>query len=106
MSEFVTVGALADLSPGGRWVVEAQHTWIVILNIDGALYAVEDMCSHEEYELSGGALDGFALECPKHHAAFDVRTGKPTLPPAVAPIRRFAVRVEDGMVQVGGRLKP
>ncbi|MBL8134336.1 MAG: non-heme iron oxygenase ferredoxin subunit [Anaerolineae bacterium] len=104
MSSFVTVAAVDDLPPGERIVTEVNGTWIIILNVDGEYFAVEDLCSHEEYYLSEGQLDGFSLECPKHGACFDLRNGKPLCPPAITAIKRFAVRVEGGDVQVGGRL--
>jgi len=73
MAEFVTVATTDEIPPGERLVVEIDDVWVVIFNVGGQYYALEDMCSHEEYYLSEGALDGYALECAKHGAQFDVR---------------------------------
>ena len=103
MTEFVTVAMTDEIEPGDRIVVEIDDVWVVIFNVGGRYYALEDMCSHEEYMLSEGTIDGYALECPKHGAQFDVRDGKVLAPPAVAPVKSYAVRVVGNEVQVGRR---
>ena len=67
-------------------------------NIDGALYAIEDVCSHDGGELAGGDVYGFEVECPRHGARFDLRTGAVTKPPAYEPIASFPVREEGGAI--------
>ncbi|MDZ4770286.1 MAG: non-heme iron oxygenase ferredoxin subunit [Chloroflexota bacterium] len=104
MSEFVTVGTTGDLPPGERLVAEANGVEIVVFNIDGVYYAVEDMCSHAAAYLSEGPLEQYAIECSKHRAKFDVRTGKVLCAPAFIPIKCYMVRVEGEAIQVGGRL--
>ncbi len=103
MAEFVTVATTDELQPGDRIVAEVGDVWVVIFNIDGQYYAVEDMCTHEEYYLSEGFLDGFSLECAKHGAQFDVRTGKVLAPPALIPVKTFQVQVVGDEVQVARR---
>ena len=68
-----TVATTDEIKPGERIVVEIDDVWVVVFNVGGQYYALEDMCSHEEYYLSEGELDGYAIECPKHGAQFDVR---------------------------------
>ncbi|MCL4249171.1 MAG: non-heme iron oxygenase ferredoxin subunit [Anaerolineae bacterium] len=92
--EFIPVARIADIPPGERLVVELGRKWVVIFNVDGAFYAVEDECTHEEVPLSEGALDGCEIECHKHGARFDLRTGAVTAPPAVVPVRTFRTKVE------------
>jgi 3-phenylpropionate/trans-cinnamate dioxygenase ferredoxin subunit len=66
---------------------------------DGRYYAIEDRCSHEEYALSEGELDGYAVECPRHGSCFDIRTGDVLNPPAVLPVATFEVSLSpDGVV--------
>ncbi|HVU12490.1 MAG TPA: non-heme iron oxygenase ferredoxin subunit [Phototrophicaceae bacterium] len=103
MAEFVTVATTDEIQPGDRIVVEVGDVWVVIFNVDGQYYAVEDMCTHEEYYLSEGHLDGFSLECAKHGAQFDVRTGKVLAPPALIPVKTFQVQVVGDEVQVARR---
>jgi 3-phenylpropionate/trans-cinnamate dioxygenase ferredoxin subunit len=95
--EFCRVG---DIPKGGREVFDTDIASIILFNVDGNFYAVENMCSHEEYELAEGDLEGCILKCPKHGATFDVRTGQHLTTPAYFPIKSFPVRVEADMVQV------
>jgi nitrite reductase/ring-hydroxylating ferredoxin subunit len=103
VSEFVTVATTDEIKPGDRIVVEIDDVWVVVLNVGGVYFAVEDMCTHEEYYLSEGKLDGYALECAKHGACFDVRTGEVLAPPAVVPVKTFETRVIGDEVQVARR---
>lgn len=101
MADFRTVARVEDVPAGGRIVVEYKRDWVVIFNIDGTLYALEDRCSHEDVPLSDGMLHGCEIECTQHGARFDLRDGSVKAPPAFAPVRRYEVRVVDGDVQVG-----
>lgn len=58
---------------------------------DGRFYAIEDRCSHEDYPLSDGELDGYTVECPRHGSRFDIRTGEVLNPPAILPVTTFRV---------------
>ncbi|MEZ4417350.1 MAG: non-heme iron oxygenase ferredoxin subunit [Gemmatimonadota bacterium] len=83
---------------GSLLAVEAEGERIVVANVDGVLYALEDQCSHAEFALSQGELEGSELECTLHGARFDVCTGRATRLPAVRPVRSFEVEErEDGI---------
>jgi nitrite reductase/ring-hydroxylating ferredoxin subunit len=103
MAEFVTVAKTSDIPPGERLVVQLARNWVVIFNVDGSLYALEDQCSHEEYPLSDGILDGHEVECAQHGARFDITTGKNLSPPALIPVRAYDVRVEGDDVKIARR---
>jgi 3-phenylpropionate/trans-cinnamate dioxygenase ferredoxin component len=90
----------AEVPPGTAKRVVADDREIAIFNVDGELFATDDICSHEEASLSDGELDDHVVECPLHGARFDVRTGKALSLPAVRPIDTFSVRVVDGKVEV------
>ncbi|HET6631171.1 MAG TPA: non-heme iron oxygenase ferredoxin subunit [Rhodanobacteraceae bacterium] len=98
MSEWIEVGSRSDLLPGEYAVVWDGDTAIAVYNIDGDLYAVEDTCTHDGGELAGGEVHGFEVECPRHGARFDLRTGAVTAPPAVVPIASFPVKEEAGRI--------
>ena len=91
--------ALADLPPGEATRVLAPVP-VAVFNADGDLYAVDDTCTHQDASLSQGWLEGCLVECPLHAASFDLRTGKPTGPPAKRPVRTYPVVVDDGVVFV------
>lgn len=100
---FLTVAPVEDVPPGERIVIEVGRDWIVIFNVGGTFYAINDNCTHEEYPLSEGALDGHAIECAKHGAQFDVRTGAVLCAPAFQPVKTYPIRVEDGQILIGVR---
>ena len=92
----------AELLPGEMKTVfdEVTGTAIVVFNLDGDLYALEDKCSHEDFELSSGQFDPAAgdVECILHGARFDVRDGRALCAPAYEPVAKFPVKVEAGGV--------
>lgn len=71
---------------------------VVLANVDGTLYALSDRCSHEEYPLSDGDLEGSILVCPFHGARFDVTSGAARGLPAVRPVKSYPVEIRgDGI---------
>jgi len=89
---FVKVGKLEDVPAGTAKVYEVADRAIAVCNVDRTLYAIDDICTHDEASLEQGYLDGFEIECPRHGACFDVRTGAVTALPAAVPIDTFPVR--------------
>lgn len=73
---------------------------IAVCNVGGQFYAVDDVCTHDEASLEQGQVEGYEIECPRHGARFDVRTGAVTALPAVAPIETFGVRVQGEDVEI------
>jgi len=98
---FVRVASLDDVPPGTLLGVEADGHRICLVNTEGEIYALRDNCSHRDFPLSAGELDGDELECTWHGARFDVRTGRALCLPAVRPVKTYEVRVEDGEIYVG-----
>ena len=95
---WVRVAATGEVLPGEFRVVYDGDTPIAVYNIDGALYAIEDVCTHDGGDLAGGEVLGFEVECPRHGARFDLRTGGVTRPPAYEPIASFPVRTDAGAI--------
>jgi 3-phenylpropionate/trans-cinnamate dioxygenase ferredoxin subunit len=98
MSDWVRVCTTRDLLPGEFRIAFDGDVAIAVFNIEGAFYAIEDVCTHDGGELAGGEIDGFEIECPRHGARFDLRTGAALCPPAYEPTAKFPVKVEDGVV--------
>jgi nitrite reductase/ring-hydroxylating ferredoxin subunit len=67
---------------------------------DGNFYAIGDVCTHEEFLLSGGELFGLDVECPQHGSRFNLATGKVTGLPAVIPAKTYSVTVDGAGVYV------
>jgi len=100
MPEWVRAASLAECPPGSLLGVEVTGLRIVLANVEGDVHALLDRCSHQDYPLSDGELDGTRLECIYHGARFDVCTGRAVRLPAIRPVRVFEVDVRDGEVYV------
>jgi len=100
VTDWIRVCATHELLPGEMRVAWDGDTPILVCNYDGDFYALEDRCSHEDFELSNGSFDGdeATVECVLHGAKFDVRDGRALCAPAYSPVTKFPVRVEDGAV--------
>jgi len=98
VSNWIRVCAQSDLLPGENKVAWHGDVAIAVFNIEGTLYAIEDVCTHDGGELASGELHGAEIECPRHGARFDVRSGAVLSPPAYEPVAKFPVKVEDGTV--------
>lgn len=100
MSDWVAVARVGDVPPGDLKAVEYDGAMIVLFNLDGRYYALDDVCTHDGGPLSDGVVLGCEVACPRHGARFDIRTGAVTSPPAVEPVRRLAVRVDGERILV------
>lgn len=94
--------ATAEVLPGETHVAWFGDVALVVINFDGTFHALEDRCTHDEFELSAGPFDPSTgqIECVLHGARFDVRNGEAMCPPAYEPVRKYPLKVEDGMVYV------
>jgi 3-phenylpropionate/trans-cinnamate dioxygenase ferredoxin subunit len=91
----------AEGVPAGKFVkAEVGGLRCIVARVDGRFYAVEDNCSHEDYPLSYGCLEGDRIKCSLHGSRFSLATGEPLEEPAERPIRTFRCAVEDGWVWV------
>ena len=98
---FVTVAKVGEIPEGGVKVVRLEDQSVAVFHVGGAYYALEDVCTHDGGPLAEGTLEGDVIECPRHGARFDVRTGAVLCLPAVAPVATYAVRVQGDEIQVG-----
>jgi len=99
--EYIVVCPLEELPPGERLFVEIDRQQIVIFNLGGQLYAIEDVCSHDDGPVGEGTLEGTTVVCPRHGARFDIRSGQALALPAVRDIPAYPVRVVDGQIEIG-----
>ncbi|NND60533.1 MAG: non-heme iron oxygenase ferredoxin subunit [Gammaproteobacteria bacterium] len=100
MTEWLDVCPAGALAPGDFDVVETDDNPIAVFNVDGDLLAIEDICTHDGEELTGGPIDGDEIICPRHGARFCLRTGAALTPPAYDDVQTFEVRIEAGRIQV------
>ncbi|OGB21038.1 MAG: ferredoxin [Burkholderiales bacterium RIFCSPLOWO2_02_FULL_57_36] len=100
MSDWIDVAPQDEIPPGAWRSMELDGAQVAVFNIDGEYYAIEDVCTHDGGILTGGALEGEEIICPRHGARFSVKTGKVLAPPAYEDVTKFPVRIEAGTVQV------
>jgi 3-phenylpropionate/trans-cinnamate dioxygenase ferredoxin subunit len=100
VSDWVAVARAEELAPGTWRVADVDGTQVVVFNLDGEFYAIEDVCTHDGGQLTGGHVEGAEIVCPRHGARFCIRTGEALSAPAYEPTAKFPVRVENGEVQV------
>jgi 3-phenylpropionate/trans-cinnamate dioxygenase ferredoxin component len=98
---FVTVAKVGEIPPGGVKVVRLEDQSVAVFHVAGAYYAMDDVCTHDGGPLAEGFLEGDIIECPRHGAKFDVRTGAVVCLPATAPVPTYAVRIEGDDIKVG-----
>lgn len=92
--EWVRVCSTTDFPKDGGKAFRINNVSLAIFRSEGKYYATIDRCSHEDELLSEGWLDGCHIECPRHGAMFDLRTGEAMSLPATEPIAVYPVRIE------------
>ena len=101
MEGFVKAATVDELPPGQRKHVEIDGVRVAIFNLDGELYAIEDVCTHDGGPLvEGEILNGHEVQCPRHGARFDIRTGEALSMPAFTPTETYEVLVDGDEVWV------
>jgi 3-phenylpropionate/trans-cinnamate dioxygenase ferredoxin subunit len=97
---FERVCALSEVPEEGALGVEVGDTPVAIVRTGDDVYALRDVCSHAEVALSEGEIYDHTIECWLHGSCFDLRTGKPTNPPATQPVPTYQVKIESDDVYV------
>jgi 3-phenylpropionate/trans-cinnamate dioxygenase ferredoxin component len=100
VSDWVTVVRVGELPLGNHRVVDVDGANVVVFNLGGEYFAIEDVCTHDGGQLTGGGVEGDQVVCPRHGARFCIRTGEALTAPAYEPVAKFPVRVQDGVIQV------
>ena len=103
MDDWTQVGARDAVDPDTPLAVEIGELKIGVYDVDGDLFAIDDICPHAHAHLTQGFTDGCEIECPLHNAVFDVTTGKHLRGEPCDDVRTFPVRVVAGRIEVQGR---
>jgi 3-phenylpropionate/trans-cinnamate dioxygenase ferredoxin component len=98
--EFIRACALSDLPDEGAIGVEVAGVPVAVVRTGTEVFALHDVCSHEEVPLSEGEIYDHTVECWLHGSCFDLRTGKPTGPPATKPVATYKVKIDGDDVLV------
>ena len=100
MSSFVKVATRAELPPGAKNWSRSTAEPLPCSTSTVRFYAIDDVCTHDGGPLAEGELIGCEIECPRHGARFDVRTGRPLCMPAIEPVAVHAVEVRGDDIYV------
>ena len=100
MSTLFKVASTGTLTPGKATCAEVLGQRIAVFNVDGTVYAINDVCPHAGGPLSEGFVKGTTVACPWHGAEFDLGTGMVVTPPARQGVRCYKVVIEGNDIQV------
>ena len=100
MAEFYKLGAVDEVGPGEIKQYLVEDRFVALCNVEGEFHAFEDVCTHQFTHLSEGEFTDSEVKCPLHGARFDVKTGAAKSLPAVKPVPKHEVKVENGNVYV------
>jgi 3-phenylpropionate/trans-cinnamate dioxygenase ferredoxin component len=97
---YTRVCALTEIPDTGAAGFEVDGEPVCVVRTGGEVYALRDVCSHAEVPLSEGEVYDHTVECWLHGSCFDVRTGRPTGPPASEPVPVYSVKIDGDDVFV------
>ncbi|MGB0849491.1 MAG: non-heme iron oxygenase ferredoxin subunit [Thiolinea sp.] len=97
----IDAGSINEIKPGKMKRVDTPDgKRILVCNVDGDFYAVDDMCTHEDASLYLGCLKGDQVQCSLHGGMFNIKTGVATVEPAELPLQTYVVKLENDLIQV------
>lgn len=99
MSDYVFAANAADVVEGGIYATLIDDTPVALTRVNGVVRAFGDICTHDDGPLAEGTILGECVQCPRHGARFDLRTGKQTFP-AAGPIPIYASKIEGERILV------
>ena len=97
---FIDIMSAENLPIGATKKISTEIGDILLANVEGKLYAVDDMCTHEDSSLSLGCLKGELVSCTLHGSRFNVRTGEPMEEPATQALQRYPVRIKNKRIEL------
>ena len=97
---YVPVARVGEIPDGGVKVVRVEDQAIAVFRLGNEYYAIDDVCTHDGGPLAEGIVEGEEIECPRHGARFNIKTGAVLCLPATAPVTTYPVRIENGEILV------
>ena len=103
MAQFERVAKIDEIPDGGMRQFVAHGEPVGLYRVGDAVYAINDICTHEETYLTDGdfEIDDMEVECPLHGSRFDVRDGSVRILPATKPVTAYQVKLEGDVVLIG-----
>jgi 3-phenylpropionate/trans-cinnamate dioxygenase ferredoxin subunit len=97
---FLKAATLDEVPFGRVKVIGFGDEEVALCNVDGEIYAIANVCTHDDGPLGAGYLLGDEIECPRHGARFNVRTGAVKTLPAIVPIPTYEVMIDGDDILV------
>ena len=98
MSEFQLACSASEVPDGGMQLVEVDDRLLIVFNVKGDFYCIDDVCTHDGGPLSEGEIEGCQIACPRHGAKFDIRNGAALTMPATQPTGSHQVKLDSGNI--------
>ena len=98
--EFVKVAQVGEVAPGDMTMIKLGRDQILLANVDGTFYAINNMCTHKMGRLAKGRLDDVEVVCPFHQARFSVVTGEALTSPARKSVQTYEVHVSGEEIMI------
>jgi nitrite reductase/ring-hydroxylating ferredoxin subunit len=99
---WVKVASLQDVPENGTFLVQCSGQFVCLYNLEGQIYATDDVCTHGQASLADGFVYGANIECPLHQGLFDIRTGKAVGAPCTVDLKVYEVKVEGDDIHLRG----
>ena len=99
--QFVHLASLKDLQTRKLICVKTGSYRILVALAEGTVYAVDDMCTHEDASLSKGSLHADCVKCPLHGSRFRLASGEALDEPAEEALHTYSVNIEGDNIMVG-----
>lgn len=98
--KWIDAGPASDLGDGQTISIPVGRRIIAVARSGESYFALEDVCTHDGAQLTGGAIEGTEIICPRHGARFCLRTGEALTPPAYEPVRVYEIKIEGDRLWV------
>ena len=98
---YLDICAIDDLPLGERLFIQLGEVPVVIMNVNGEIYAIEDVCTHDNGPLGEGEIEDDEIICPRHGARFNIQTGEVLTLPAVVGVRTYPIKIEGNRILIG-----
>lgn len=98
--DWITVCKVGEVEDGDHRVIDLDGTAVLVVRVGERFLAIENVCTHDGGELTGGCIDAGTIACPRHGAKFDLTTGEALSAPAYEPVATFPVKIDQDTVLV------
>ncbi len=99
-NNWTDIAATDDVPTDDVIGVDVSGKSIALYQVDGEIYATDNICTHGNARLCDGFLEGHEIECPLHQGRFDIRSGKAMCAPLTEDVKTYPVRIEGNRVFV------